>query len=529
MEYALKKKTGSYYTCEKITEFMARSIINNSSTRVLEPSFGDGIFIEAIQNRFKKIGNSTAEIYGVEIQKEIYENFCKRNAIKDVICDDFMKIKNLPEMDAVIGNPPFVRIRNLDKSSKENALNASLEMGIDMQTSGSLWMPFILHSCKFLKKDGSLSFVLPYEITYVKYAFPLWLFLKRNFSNITIVRIQKDFFPDVDVETVILTATGFGGDTNIVNYCLYKSTDDLFDNNHANTNIININDILSGERPFVMALLTEKQRKLIAVLKENNFLTPINKLCKFKIGYVSAHKEYFHPTDQTIRAYNLPNTNLTPIITNMKEINKSKAGLYLNEGCFSQKLYLPKSITEYDQTYIDYGLSQNVHKRYKCKQRKPWYVTPDVNIPDMVLTVFGNIPKLLINSGKYNVTNSLLCGYIKKDAISAENIASRWYNSLTLLSIELQVHSLGGGVLVLVPGEADTIMVLSELPNTINKDFSNQINRLLVDGKTEEAYQLGDSYIFNNSATLGENDLKIIREALDVLRTWRMPERRKTM
>jgi hypothetical protein len=66
-----------------------------------------------------------------------------------------------------------------------------------------------------------------------------------------------------------------------------------------------------------------------------------------------------------------------------------------------------------------------------------------------------------------------------------------WYNSLTLLSIELKVHSLGGGVLVFIPGETDKVEILdpSKLTN-IDASFFTEIDHLLKNEALEDAYIL---------------------------------------
>lgn len=87
---------------------------------------------------------------------------------------------------------------------------------IKMLSSGSLWMPFTIHASNMLAPNGRMAFVLPFEITYVKYSYPLWTYLGSNFGAVKIIRIHEDFFPDVDVETVLLLADQYGASTHCV-------------------------------------------------------------------------------------------------------------------------------------------------------------------------------------------------------------------------------------------------------------------------------------------------------------------------
>lgn len=95
--------------------------------------------------------------------------------------------------DAVIGNPPYVSLRNLDEIERNKAISLMKKYGIDMPPSASLWMPFVVNATEMLNSKGRLGFVLPYEITYTRYAFKLWDYLKANYGKLSIYRVFKDF------------------------------------------------------------------------------------------------------------------------------------------------------------------------------------------------------------------------------------------------------------------------------------------------------------------------------------------------
>src|SRR5207247_475023 len=108
----------------------------------------------------------------------------------------------------------------------------------------------------------------------------------------------------------------------------------------------------------------------------------------------------------------------------------------------------PKRLTVGEQRFIKMGEKNGVSARYKCRVRDPWFVVPGIKVPDVVLTVFSERPVLLVNDGNYFASNSLLCGYCRN--VTREAIAACWYTSLTLLQCELEVHALGGGVMIMV-------------------------------------------------------------------------------
>jgi len=213
------RQTGSYYTAGSIAEYMSNWAIRSSEDVMLEPSFGDGVFIEKAFERFRFLGNSEPEIHAVELQAKPYSNYlANNNACIKAQLKDFLDVNISPVIDAVIGNPPYVCLKNLPANQRENAIRVTDRHCLNISMNGSLWFPFLVHATTMLKQGGRLAFVLPYEITYVRYAFELWQYLGKNYAGITVVRVFEDFFPSVDVETILLFAHGKGGNTKRVDY-----------------------------------------------------------------------------------------------------------------------------------------------------------------------------------------------------------------------------------------------------------------------------------------------------------------------
>jgi hypothetical protein len=350
--------------------------------------------------------------------------------------------------------------------------------------------------------------------------------LGRNFSNLAICRVHEDFFPNVDVETVLLLADGKGGSTSKVNYALFHTVSDLQNDAPFQTAEIPIETIIATEKPFVSCLLAKKQQGLLRAMRSKHIASPVAECCKFKIGYVSADKNYFHPNAEIAAYYSLSKHNLFPCILNAKELNGGTGiGIEVSKGQCPARLFLPKTVAEGDSLYIQSGEMLGVHQRYKCRQRDPWYITPHVEIPDVILSVFGENPKLVVNKGNYAVSNCLLCGRLRN--VAPEQFVCRWYNSLTLLSIELNVHSLGGGSFVIIPGEADRLEIAAPIPkNQIPKIYS-QLDETLKESGTEAAYLLGDKLVLQDVFNLSDKDVSILRQAIAALRNWRTPTTRR--
>lgn len=529
MVKAQKRATGSFYTCLSIADYIVQWAIVDEDTKVLEPSFGDGSFLYSALNRFNELGNYEPEIYGVELQAEPFYNFVNTNSSVDCTLIDYMDYNTNCGVDAVIGNPPYVSLRNLSENDRNKAISLMSRYGIDMPPSSSLWMPFVVHATEMLNEHGRLGFVLPYEITYVRYAFKLWNYLKRNYGKLSVYRVYKDFFPEVDVETIVFLAEDKGGYTDKVEYKAFQDITDLFYDKSIVNISIPISDISSLSKPFERELISPKAKEIISSLRNKGQLTSLLDECKFKIGYVCGNKGYFHPTQDTIKRYKLKSQNLIPCLINSKDINNQKnIGLDTECSVSESRLFYPTVIGKGEKEYIAYGETEKVHLGYKCKVRNPWYITPSIETPDIILTVFGDVPRMIANTKGFIVSNSLLCGIIDSTkGTTSKELVCRWYNSLTLLLIEMYIHSLGGGTLVLIPGEMDKMEIMSDYSKSEVDDVFEQLNSCMVTNGVSDTYLLGDELVLKQIYNLSDTEIQEIRKSLEDLRSWRRPDLRR--
>ncbi|MDE7425771.1 MAG: SAM-dependent methyltransferase [Lachnospiraceae bacterium] len=526
---AQKRATGSFYTCLSIADYIVRWAITDEDTKVLEPSFGDGSFLYSAITRFNELGRFDPQIYGVELQEEPFYNFVNTNDTVECSLTDFMDYRPNCGVDAVIGNPPYVSLRNLSTQDRNKAISLMSKYGIDMPPSSSLWMPFIVHATEMLNDNGRLGFVLPYEITYVRYAFKLWNYLKRNYGKLSIYRVYTDFFPEVDIEPIVFLAENKGGCTDSVEYKTFQDITDLFCGKTIVNSSIPIADISSLNKPFERELISPNVKEIISSLREEGQLTSLLGECKFKIGYVCGNKSYFHPTQDTVKKYKIKAENLIPCLINSKDINnQSNMGLDTINAISESRLFYPTKMGKGEKAYISYGEAKQVHLAYKCKIRNPWYITPNIETPDIILTVFGDVPKMIANTGGYIIANSLLCGIINNTKeTSSKELVCRWYNSLTLLLIEMYIHSLGGGTLVFIPGEMDKMEIVSDYPKAKINDVFERLNECMISKGVSDTYLLGDELVLKQIYNLSNADVQEIRNSLDILRSWRRPDLRR--
>lgn len=512
MNLAQRKLLGSYFTPSTAADLMAGWALRHRDEAVLEPSLGDGEFLHAVAQVANVSGWAKPEMYAAELDPTTAHKAVASGAISSerLHLGDFLKA-DFPPVDVAIGNPPYVRLRALEADqicSAQTVMKNTL--GCSMDPAGSLWMPFVSKSASHLKLGGRMTMVLPLDFTYVRYARPLWRFLGQNFGHLKVLRFRERVFPDILQNVLILFADDKGKSTDHVEYSAVPRLED-YDHQVPGTRL-RINDIIEGRRVFQSALMSADASLVFNELKAKS--TVAGHRIKFNIGYVSGNKSFFHPNPETVASYRIPSSSLKASAVSTRQLSRS--GLFTSGMEVTDTLWLPGSqISEGEARYIRHGESTGIDSAYKCRIRSPWFAVPGVKTPDVLLTVFSDRPSLYVNDAGWVASNSVLCGYLRSDE-GGSSFASSWYSALTLLSSELEVHSLGGGVMIAVPREADSIRLL-DAAVTEGRDLTH-LSSDLSKNHTEAAYRSGDPFI---SRIVGREGTDVLWSALEDLGRWR--------
>ena len=511
---------GAYYTPPAAASVLADWVVAGGPGTVLEPSMGDGAFLTAVARAAAARGRRV-ESWGVELAADTFAAAVAAGTLEPgrAIRGDFLGLQPFP-VDAVIGNPPFVRLRHLPADEAGRAAQAAAAaLGAPMDPSGSSWMPFVLHASRFLRRGGSLAFVLPYELTYVRYARPLWQFLAGSFARLRVVRVHERVFPEIMQDVVLLFAAGSGGRTGAIAFEAYERVSDLELGRPDRAASIPVDLVVAGRRPFVEALLPPTLQAVLAG-KLAAATVPARELVRFNVGYVTGDKGFFHPGEAVVSRFRLPASRLLPSLTSSRQLRGAGVRTSGVPPAAAGNLYLPDaaSLAAGEFAYLAEGEAAGVARRYKCRVREPWFVTPGVKTPAVVLPVFADAPVLLENDAGYVASNSLLCGYLRA-GLTTDSLLARWYTSLTLLQIELEVHALGGGVRVFVPSEAGAVRLAARVTGPAR--LVARAHTLVRSGEIARAYELGDEPVLLGQLRLRPSELELIREGTTILGRWR--------
>lgn len=539
------KQNGAYYTDDAVAEFLVRWALPQATGKVLDPSFGGGVFLRAASD----MGRGRREIFGVELDDTTHAtvdadlNGKPGISASRLIRADFFEVDpaQLPAMDAVVGNPPFVRYQRFTGAAREIALLRAKQAGVTLPKSTSSWAPFLIHAVQFIKEGGRLGMVLPMELGYASYAKPVLAHLAKNFRRLQILAFRKALFPSISEDVVVVLATDKGPSTGSMAAASLHDLEDAkslldFD---ADEDGVDIAGFLRGHRRLAEFFLPETTRELYAHVEAAGLACRLRKLADVGIGYVSGNNHFFHPDRTTQTAWKIPQRYLKRAVFN----GSAFTGLEFTEADWektcAQKaaghlLALPEdenALPSGVRSYLESGRSIGVDKAYKCAARRAWHVVPQVYQAEGFLTYMSGMQTRLVANAAYAVApNTLHLVRLHRDAtMGIYEIAARWHTSLTQLSAEIEGHALGGGMLKLEPREAGRVLIPEgHAPTVLTEDTAREFDALLRQGKISCVRDLADRIFLRDELGLSATDAKRLAEGALSLRNRRISRKKNT-
>lgn len=170
--------------------------------------------------------------------------------------------------------------------------------------------------------------------------------------------------------------------------------------------------------------------------------------------------------------------------------------------------------------YIRDGERRGVPDAYKCRVRTPWYSVPHVHNADAFLTYMsGDVPRLVANEAGAVAPNTLHVVRARPGmGVTGQGLAGLWWTSLTRLSVEIEGHALGGGMLKLEPTEAERVLLPSSFAaNGRLPELVGELDALVRAERYDAAHDLADAVLLRDGLGLTESECALHRTAAQAL------------
>lgn len=466
-EASAEKLRGGFYTPEPIAEFVLRWGINGSSDfDILEPSCGDGVFLEQLaKHKFKYNTITAVELDETEAEKAEQINL----KYKEIINADFHTYCNNTHkrFDLVVGNPPYIRYQFFDRMQQVEAEDIFIKAGLTYSKLTNAWVSFVVGSSLLLKdKGGRIGFVLPAEILQVSFAQQLRNFLAHFYNKINIISFEKLVFPDIQQEVVLLLCEKNETKTHNIEHIELRDASEL-----ASLDVRRLRspkkkiDFKNNKWTFYF-LEQEEIDFLENIAKDRNIQT-LGKFANVEVGITTGSNDFFTVPLSIVEEYDLHDyarpmvgrsVQVNGVIFTDKDWEKNR-----NSPAKAHLLVFPdrKNLNKKNGAvkYIAHGERLGIHRGYKTGIRDDWFVVPSLKISDALFIRRNNLyPRLIINQAEAYTTDTMHRVFVHQGT-DIKALTASYYNSLSLAFTEVSGRSHGGGVLELMPNEAERVLL----------------------------------------------------------------------
>ena len=485
-----QKLRGAYYTPLQLADAIVEIFASQNISTILEPSCGDGVFIDSLKN--KKLLDKVQQLTAVEIEpdeaekvRNKYVNLKNIEVCTEDFFDYYQRVVDKECFDLILGNPPYIRYQYLNESQREMQSQILTSHGMKANKLINAWVAFIVACIQLLSKNGKIAFVIPAEILQVAYAEDLRLYLANNLAKITLITFKKLVFPDIEQEVVIFIGEK-GKEEKGIRIIEMDNLDCFTDLKLENNGFQRLQHV---KEKWTKYFVTAEEMLIIQKLRNDKRFTKFSDYGIINVGITTGNNNYFSVTEEICEKYDLAEVTL-PLIGRSSHAhgiyftaedwkNNKSAGKSARLISFPDIPY--EDYADLHKQYISLGENNGEHKGYKCSIRDRWYIVPSVWVPDAFFLRRNNLyPKFVLN--KCNAVSTDTMHRIKsKHGVEPENILLAYYNSVSFAFTEICGRSYGGGVLEILPREVGNILLpkVENIPSDYRKSLLAHIDSIV--------------------------------------------------
>lgn len=464
-----QKLRGAYYTPLQLSNAMVNLCASENIHTVLEPSCGDGVFLDSLRqlNLIEQIGTIDAVEIEPDEAEKVQRNYRTYQNLH-VLNEDFFEfysrmVDAQTQYDLILGNPPYIRYQYLTETQRELQSNILTSHGMKANKLINAWVAFLVACVQLLSENGRIAFVIPAEILQVAYAEDLRLFLSEHLAKITLITFEQLVFPDIEQEVVVF----IGEKGSVEKGIRIIEMNDLSGFDKLDLQQNGFQKMQHVKEKWTRYFTTAKEMELIQTIRTDKRFARFADYGIINVGITTGNNGYFSISEEVCDEYDLESVTL-PLIGRSSHAH----GIFFTDEDWKKNKASGKSarlvnfpdipIEDYPEqhkAYIALGEANGENVGYKCSIRDRWYIVPSVWVPDAFFLRRNNFyPKFVLNLCNAVSTDTMHRMKFNSD-VKPENILLAYYNSISFAFTEICGRSYGGGVLEILPGEMGNIML----------------------------------------------------------------------
>ena len=510
-----QKLRGAYYTPPAIASFILHWGINGSTDAdILEPSCGDGVFLEQMARENMLFHHATAVEYeAVEAEK------AREIGLHDseVINADFHRfcLDTEQRFNLVVGNPPFIRYQYYDEGQQELAGEIFKKAGLKRSKLTNAWVTFVVGCSLLLKETGKMGFVIPSELLQVTYAQQLRKYLATSFNKINIISFENLVFEEIQQEVVLLLCERTGTGEHLIEHIEVKDAEALQQLDPHRMKLPTKQIDFHADK-WTYYFLDKEELDFLNKVRVDD-MPKIGTYADVEVGITTGSNGYFTVPQGVVDMYQL-HEYARPMVGRSVQVNSlcfTKADWQQNlaNGAKANLLVFTPDAKENGnegtKAYIENGEQQGINKGYKTSIRDDWYVIPSIKLSDALFLRRNNLyPKFVLNDAKAYTTDTMHRVFIK-EGVNRKAFVVSYYNSLSFAFAEILGRNFGGGVLELMPSEVEGVY----LPyREENAKLFEKVDQMVREKKTaDEILDFTDKELLQKGMGFSETETKMAR------------------
>lgn len=429
-------KLGQVFTPPYVAQLIADMCITSPNAEVLDPCFGEGIFLKAAVNRLRSLSSNGGfdRISGVELDPVLfmkglstfldssgYDKEIPRNFFNGSIFD-FEK----GGFDAIILNPPYVRQEDLAKGPAfldKKAITAKVPVdaeGERLSGRSNLYSYFIAYLERLLARDGRMGIITSNAWLDSKFGRGLQDFLLKNFMIEYVIDFSKDSFPEVNVEDCIMiirkkdrTAKEIGPAkfVHVKEQMPLERLERLLlaadrDSDDESMHVVMVSqDVLAKDSKWRKYLYVPGN--LLHVIQKK--LIPLSYVAKIERGLTTGWNDFFIVDQRRIMEYSLED-HVRPIISSPKDL----VSYSTNDARLSKILVINEPLEEDSEAglkdYVRDFSKKHENLEALVKGRRNWYVIDNLKTSSIIFGYIIRKTKVFaLNKDKFPIRDNFYC------------------------------------------------------------------------------------------------------------------------